>query len=219
MIRLRLLAMGVATLAVLATPASAQRCLGHATFSNQPVRVGVGAQFGDGVKGFGASLAVGAASGGFGSIGASTISYDGVSPTGTVFSIGGGGAFPLAPNDKASVCALAQFDLQSGPNLPTSLGTVEASARTIGIGAAIGGVAAEGDGIEFVPFASAAFVNLSATAKLSGFSASNDENFGLLGAGFGIVFARRVNLRAQLSYPVGLANAKVNGGIGLAVSF
>ena len=73
----------VCTCTLLPAAVGAQACVGAASFSSGPMRLGAGLTVGDGVKSYGAKFAVGEDAGPFGSASLSRAEYDGVSEAGS----------------------------------------------------------------------------------------------------------------------------------------
>src|SRR5690606_19016431 len=96
----------------------------------------------DGAKTYGAQVALGSASGSFVTAGLSAVDYDDIDEGGTVVSIAGGYAVEVGTTPGAAqFCPLVGFDRQTGPNIATTLGTIEVSGRGFAFGGSIGGIA------------------------------------------------------------------------------
>jgi hypothetical protein len=213
--RVSLAAVVVAALVVGSSESHAQLCLGAASFSAGPMRLGAAVNVGDQVKGYGAEFAVGQSKGAFGSVGVTSISYDGVSGNSTSFDVSAGYSVDTDSKGKAQFCPVAQFAHEKLPDFDE----FESSANSFGLGGALGGILSSSPSFDFVPFVSGMFVRSTVSASGGGFDASASENYGVLSMGAGFVMNHTVTLRPTASFPVGLEGAKPSFGLSLGFNF
>lgn len=208
--------------------ASAQRCLGTASFASGTIRAGMNAHWGEREKSVGAEIGVGRPGGLFGLIALDRMTFDGLSEGATLLGGTAGYAARLTNDDQVEVCAFASYAKQDGPNesLPVfapggGLGasTVEVSASIISYGIALGGVATATDALEFVPFASAVYTTVRSSVSFGGFPTSSTQNFTVVQAGFGYVIGRKATIRPAISYPFGVDGAKATYLVSVLVNF
>jgi hypothetical protein len=207
-------------LACVTAPAAAQRCLGTASFARGAVRPGVGIAFADQEKSLSASVSFGEPGGWFAGGSVGTAMYEGLSENGTTFGANLGYAIPVASGGGVELCPIAQYTHQSGPkvDLGFGLGTFDLSADAYAFGLAIGGVASGSEQFELVPFASAAYSSVSASASLGGASASATQRYTLLEAGVGFVIGGRTTFRPSVAYPLGIDGATAVLSLGVSVN-
>jgi hypothetical protein len=205
--------------AFVSTAAHAQACVGLAPFSSGPVRLDLGVALSDGVHGHGVGFAAGAASGPFASAGVSRVEYTDGTNAATSFDVAAGYSVDLAPKGAAQFCPIAQFTYQAGPDFDTGYGTASVSAHAVGLGGSFGGAVDVAPNFSLVPFAQAAYVLTGASASLAGYSASDNENHGEIGAGLGLVFNRVLTLQPAVSVPVGVSEGKATFQVSFALNF
>lgn len=217
--RLRSLLVALGVVALSAARLSAQACLGTAGFSSGPYRIGAGLSSADGVKSYGASMAMGAKAGPFAAGTLARVEYDGVDGSGTAVGINAGYAMDLNPTRTAQFCPLASFVYQSGPDF--DLGNVKGStsSRALGLGGAFGGTVPMTPALDFVPFAAASYVLARATATIGGTSDSNSRDYTEIDVGAGFVFNRTLTIRPSVAIPVGIDGAKSAFQLAFAFNF
>ena len=213
--RVSLGAVVVAAIVVGSSKSQAQLCLGAASFSAGPMRIGAAFDVGDQAKGYGAEFAVGRPKGAFGSAGVTSISYDGVSGNATSFNVSAGYSVDTDSKGKAQFCPVAQFAYEKQPDFDE----FESSVNSFGLGGALGGIMSSSPSFDFVPFVSGMFVRATISASGGGFSESDSENYGVLSIGAGFVMNHTVTLRPTASFPVGLEGAKPSFGLSLGFNF
>lgn len=183
------------------------------------MRLGAGATFGDNAKSYGAQFATGVPQGPFGSVGLSTVQYDGVSGSGAVVSASIGWSIDAAPSGNVQFCPLGGFSYQNGPNVSSSFGDISTSAHAIAVGGSFGGVAMTSPGLDFVPFAGFSYYLASGTASVGGFSSTSNQNYGELTIGSGFVMNHVLTIQPAVNIPVGLEDGKTSFSIALGFNF
>ena len=133
----------------------AQACVGAASFSSGPARLGAALTVADGAKSYGAQFGVGADAGPFGSASLSRAEYVGVSEAAVLLGLDAGYAIDLTPAKNMQFCPVASFAYQSGP---TPIGTISVSAHAIGFGGSFGGIVPMSPALDFVRFAGASYL-------------------------------------------------------------
>ncbi|MHB1299044.1 MAG: hypothetical protein ACYC0B_11000, partial [Gemmatimonadaceae bacterium] len=196
-----------------------QLCAGSTRFASGPVRVGAGASFTDGLRGFGAEIAVGRSRGAFGSVSLASLDYDDIDEGALGVTLGAGFSVPVNATGSIELCPTVAFSSQSGPEIDTGFGVAELSGRTFGIGASIGGVIASSSTLEVLPSISGSFLMPKVTLTYQGASESESEEYFALGVAVGFVINRTFNIRPSIALPVGLENSDPVFGIGLGANF
>jgi Outer membrane protein beta-barrel domain len=209
----------VCTCALLPAAVGAQACVGAASFSSGPMRLGAGLTISDGLKTYGAQFGVGAEVGPFGSASLSRAEYDNASEAGVVLGLNAGYAIDLTPTKNVQFCPVAGFAYQSGPNVQSTFGDVSASAHAIGFGGSFGGIVPMSPTFDFVPFAGASYLVSQTSVSIGGNSGSVSENHGEVNVGAGFVLNRTLTLQPSVSIPVGVDNAKTSFQIAFAFNF
>ena len=217
-----LLALGV--LALSATTMEAQTCYGNAPFSAGPVRIGAGLATSEGVKSYGASLAVGTNSGPFALGGVSRTEYSdldgsGLDGSGTSFGISAGYAIDLNPTKTMQVCPYADFDHESGPDIDVGLYTLSTSADAVGFGGSFGGAVRVGPTLDLVPFAGTTYFVSRAWGTLDGETNSESYRYGLIDVGAGFVINKVLTLQPAVSIPIGVEGAKSTFRLDVSYNF
>jgi hypothetical protein len=195
-------AVAAACLALSADSLRAQTCLGNASFTGAPVRLGAVLSFADGVKSYGAELGVGG-SGLFASAGVSLIDYDDIDESGTGIDVLGGYSLPIGTTGRAELCPIVAYSHQGGPNFDTPFGEIEFSGRSIGGGVALGGTYNSTPRLDLVPFAAAMYTSVKVKATFFDETDSETEGVTVLSGGVGFVVDRRLTIQPRISFPIG----------------
>lgn len=208
-----------------AAPIEAQICLGTPSFSAGPVRLGVGAEFGDDVSAFGGEIAAGQPAGAFGALRVSrlTLDFEGDSESASMVGVNVGYSIALNPANTLSLCPIAAFNYLSGPSFEAEGVSVDISSRAFGGGAAIGGSIVASPTMSLVPFASFAYFSETATVEASDGIDSIEEDvsdtYGVASLGAGFVFNKTITIRPSVAIPVGVEDGKASFAIALGFNF
>jgi len=217
--RIRLVAVLAGAVIIPLAKSQAQTCLGAASFSAGNMRLGAGVDVGDKSKAFSGDFAIGSTMGPFATAGLSTVQYDDVSGNGIGFNVNAGYAVKANATGTAQLCPIVGFSYQNAPDIESEFGSITSSYHAFVLGGALGGVASSSPGLDFVPFVSAGYVLSQASASVAGFSQSQNDNYGVIGLGAGLVFNRAVTIRPSVGIPVGLEGAKPRYGLSIGFSF
>jgi hypothetical protein len=184
--------------------ASAQTCLGTASFGAGLVRAGATFASLDGAKAYGGTVAVGAATGPFADLALARADYDDANASATAFSIGVGYAIEVVPGGRVQFCPRIAHVQQHGPDIDTGFGTLSTKLRASEIGASLGGLLSVSPRFDVVPFAGAAYVATRATLDFEqGGPESTTEDSGQLQLGAGLVLDHRLTLQPAVLIPLG----------------
>jgi hypothetical protein len=210
-----LLVAGLALVGI-ARGASAQSCMGTASFNSGAVRLGGGAFFAGEADTYGASAAYGS-NRLFGQLNFGRTSYDGVEGSSTVIGGGLGYRIPVASSRRVEVCPGVTISRSSGPEDEAS-GT-DAYATTFTGGAQMGMPIRHSDGLTFVPTAGLAVAHTSVelTSPLGDFNGS--ETYALLSVGTGLVLNSVITVQPLVTFPIGLDNADTSFGLTASMNF
>jgi hypothetical protein len=176
-----------------ASVASAQMCNGTAPFSAGKMRVGVGITFPDGFDQYDGEFAVGSASGLYGGVTASLLSF--ASESGTNIGFNGGKEMTIGTKKNVAMC----------PQLRAAFGSLpgDVSTTDFGAGVSFGTKMDASKSFDLIPFGGA-FLDRS-SVKVGGASGS-DTNLGLL-VGAGFVFNTKWSVRPMINIPLTADNA------------
>lgn len=218
---------GVIFLAILALSAhevSAQICTGSTPFANGPVRIGATLTTTDGATSYGGSLAVGASRGAFASAGFSLTDVDGIDDNVSEFGLTVGYAASLTPTHRAQICPMVHASYSSLPELTDGTFTADFSARTFGIGAAIGFVASESETLMLVPSVSGGVFSQRVSASFRDGAGgqlddSESDTYGVLGVGIGLILNRVAMIQPFASLPLGIEGSDAAFGVTVGFSF
>lgn len=214
-LRSLLIALGVVSFA--ATKMAAQTCVGAASYSSGPVRLGAGFATTDGAKSYGVTLGVGAKAGAFGSASVSRGEYSDIDASSTGVSLGVGYAMDIDP--AVQFCPVASFIHQSGPDIDFGSGTVTTTSHAFGLGGALGGLVPVTPTLDLVPFVSAAFLASHGSATYQGDTQSDSQNSGEIDLGAGFVINKTLTLQPAVAIPVGVDGAKSTFLLAFAFNF
>lgn len=218
MMRIGALLVAFGVLALSATRMEAQTCVGTASFSKGPVRLGAGLASTEGVKRYDVSMAAGAKAGPFASGTMSRAEYSDIDGSATVLGVGAGYAIDLNPAKTVQFCPLARFSHQSGPDIDFGTSTITTSFRSFGLGGSLGVVLPIGPTVDFVPFAGASYFVEHASASGGTFDPdTQDETKVNVGAGF--VVNKTLTLQPSVVIPVGNDGAKSVFQLAFAFNF
>jgi hypothetical protein len=197
-------AVAIAALAFAPAVASAQSCLGMASYANGSIQLGAGAQFDKDVTTYGAGIGIGAAKGGFinGLIGMAD--YDNTDESTTIFGVSGGWQLPVGTAATgAQFCPIASFQYASGPNNVTDPfgDEIDISGRDLAVGLAFGAPMTSGQALSVVPFGSVSYHNFSMTIDGGVLDGTEDDNYGQADLGVGFVANEWITVRPAVSIP------------------
>jgi hypothetical protein len=113
------------------------------------------------------------------------------------------------------VCALGGVNYTSGP----SLGIIDTTAVSAGIGASIGVAAVEGPSYSIVPAFGGGVTFAWITGRIAEVDDTEAETFGSIDLGVGFVFNRRVSVTPRIAFPIGRDSDDPVFAISLAVNF
>jgi hypothetical protein len=207
--------MATALVAGLAATADAQVCTGNAPFSAGRMRVGVGAEFPEGAKAYGAGLTVGHGSGMYFG-GAITRLDDSNGPASAMdftANIGYQMTFDAAPSLR--FCPNGHFGITNGPDA----GAVENSATHLGLGAAVGGVLSSSENLSIVPSLGMNWVHASYETSAGGGSTSVSDSWLEASLGAGFILNRDVTFAPMLRIPLNRDGAESTFGFTLSYNF
>jgi hypothetical protein len=184
--------------------ASAQACLGTASFGAGLVRAGATFASTNGATAYGGALAIGAPTGPFADASLSRASYDGATSDATSFTIGVGYAIEVTPTGRVQFCPRIAHLRLTGPDIDTVFGVVKQKHRASEVGASLGGVVPVSPRMEVVPFAGAAYVATRSTLDFEqGGAETGTDDSGELQLGAGLVLDRRLTLQPSVVFPLG----------------
>jgi hypothetical protein len=209
----RILAIAITMLATPLT-ANAQTCLGLASFSAGRVQLAASGDFGNDGKTFAASLAVGSATGPFAGVSVGTTSYDEIDENSTTLAAQFGWQAPLGTENRIELCPVVGAQYGFGPD---QLGS-DFSSWGVLFGLQLGISAGSSPDLRIVPTVGAAL----AYSKLDveGFlNFEEDETFGIITFGLGLVLNSRVSILPAVRIPAGLEGVDPNFGVMLGVNF
>jgi hypothetical protein len=211
----------VAALVLLAaSSASAQVCMGNASYSSGPMQVGGGFQSADQVMAYQMGLSMGRPQGLFGGAQLASVSYDGLDGNGTWAGLTGGYQIPVASVSGLQLCPVANLQMGWGPeDLVGPDDDLSQGRYSFGV---MGGMIANkaASNIKIIPTGGISWVR--ATYKVEGpggdFDAS--ENYFQIDLGVGFVFNSNLTLRPSVNVPVGREGDDENTfGLGLSYNF
>jgi hypothetical protein len=196
---------GLALVGVLAAvPAAvrAQTCVGMASFSSGPLRVGGGVGLANSVTNYNVNLNAGSQYGPFGGFSVGRSDFDGNANGATDVGLNGGYSFELNPQRTAKFCPIASFSYQSGPNRDPN---IDVSSRALSFGGSFGGLLHTQSTLTLAPFVSASFVDLRRTTRVgTGPSVALSDQYGLFTFGSGFVVNRILTIQPSIAFPVGV---------------
>jgi hypothetical protein len=208
-----------AALAGAATTASAQACLGFASFASGGVRVGANATFDDNVTTLGPNLAFGApASGPFAGVGVDFADYDGTEEGAVIVRGQVGTQTRFAPTSRAQFCPVASVAYRSGPNTD-GRPDVNQSGLAFDAGVSLGAPLALSTGVDLVPFGGVALSHQRATREVGDVDRTTSETGATIDLGAGLVFARRFTTRLGVAVPVGFEGQDPRFNFGFGINF
>jgi hypothetical protein len=196
-----------------------QTCVGGASYSSGPVRIGAGLEVQDQAKSYGAALGLGSPVGPFGSVSLSRTEYDNIENASNTLGVTGGYAVDINPPKTVQFCPVAGFAYMNGPTIASTFGDIDVSAHAVSFGGAIGGVATSTPTFAFVPYGGASYVISRATASLAGTSGSDSQDYTLVEIGAGFVINHTLTIRPAALVPVGLNGGKTSFDISVSFNF
>lgn len=198
----------VVTSALVGSTAGAQICNGFTSFAAAPLRLDVGANFGDGATQFGAGVNFGRAQGAFGGVNAGFTTYDGDGDNSTEIGANIGYQIPVGTTRRAQLCPLAQG---------TASFIEGANGQQLQLGGRLGGQVTMTPTTMLVPYAGLdlAYSRIS----IDDFDESFTDTYGILSLGAGLVLNQRFTIRPQVEIPLGLDDADARFGITVGIGF
>jgi hypothetical protein len=207
-----------ALVAGVATTAEAQLCAGSAPFSAGRTRVGVGAEFPEGAKMYGAGLTWSHQSGAYigGQFG--RVDFNGAPESANDFSANLGYEMSLDLPAKMRFCPTGHFGMSKGPEA----GNSEESSTHYGLGGTVGGVLSSSENLAIVPSLGINWVHYTFKTTTTGGGGGTTEVSdswmeATLGAGF--VINRDVTFSPMLRIPLNQDGAESRFGFTLSYNF
>jgi hypothetical protein len=197
----------------------AQVCQGTAALAAGPIRLGGDYTSGDGWKGYGLEMGVGAKDGVYAEANVSRSEFSDIDGSGKGVGLGAGYAINVNPAHTVQFCPLVSAAFQSGPDIDYGNSTIETSIRAFGFGGTLGGAVPVTSTLDLVPFAGALFVTERLSATLDGTSDSQSANSGLLDVGAGFVINKTLTLLPSVSVPFGIDGGKSSFELAISLNF
>ena len=200
-----------------ATSAEAQTCIGHPSFAAGSIQLGGGVEFADDLTTLGVGVNFGRQQGLFGgaSIGRASLDDDAldIDESATIVGLNLGYQTTIMRTGRTQFCPYGDVVLQFGPSAPG----IDVSGQLITFGGRLGGTFTGGPNLEVVPTAGLAL----AIARVE-FDFEDNQGFddidesetgGMLDAGVGFVFNRRIGILPYLRIPLGFDNSDTAFGL------
>jgi hypothetical protein len=202
-----------ALVAGVATTADAQLCTGSAPFSAGRMRVGVGAEFPEGAKTYGAGLTWSHNSGAY--LGGTVGRLDDNTSTVSAMDYAANLGYEMSFDSKFRFCPTGHFGMTKGPNA----GTTEISATHYGLGGSIGRVLSSSDDMAIVPSLGVNWVHSSVETTTGPNSTTVSDSWmeATLGAGF--IINRDVTFAPMVRIPLNQDGAESSFGFSLSYNF
>jgi hypothetical protein len=196
---------------VAASSASAQVCMGSASFSSGPMQVGGGFQSTDDVMVYQAGFAMGRPQGMFGGAQLASVSYDGADENGKWAGLTGGYQIPVAAVSGLQLCPVANYQMGWGPG-----DDISQSRASLGV---MGGMVANKAGkIQIIPSGGLSWAR--STLKIDALDFDESEDYFQIDLGIGFVFNSNLTLRPNVNVPFGQEGDEENTfGLGLSYNF
>jgi hypothetical protein len=211
----RRILIATALVASVAATADAQLCAGAAPFSAGRMRAGVGAEFPEGAKAYGAGLTWSHGSGAY--IGGAVSRLDDNNSTASAMdyaaNLGYEMSFDAAP--RLRFCPIGHFGMSKGPDA----GNVKNSTTHYGLGGTFGRVLSTSDNMTFVPSLGVKWVHASAKTTSGNTSTTVSDSWmeAILGAGF--ILNRDVTFAPMVRIPLNQDGAESTFGFSLSYNF
>jgi hypothetical protein len=183
-------------LLLVATPASAQLCLGAPTFRTAPYQVGIAAAFTEGARGVEGTFAGGGESV-FAGAGVSVVNFTDVDVRAAGVSAFVGAEVATDRQNRVLLCPVVQLGFVAGPDL----GPVEVSSMTLQGGASIGVIAVENGDAMVVPFFGLAALYQRVKTEIGDVENSASDTGGVANLGVGFIVNRTVGITPSLAIP------------------
>jgi hypothetical protein len=197
----------------------AQSCLGTASFTAGPARLGVAGAFPEGAKEFGGQLAYGQVNGGFGAVSVARATANDADVSSMTYGVTGGYQLNLGQRGGAQLCPVGGLSYSTTDEVEFLGSSIDASARTFQAGLAVGAPLNAGATAQLVPFGSLSLANTSATVTVDGEDSSNDETYGVMQLGAGLVLGRAITVQPSVSIPLGLEDADAVFSVAMGFNF
>jgi hypothetical protein len=205
-----------------ASTAVAQSCVGLSSFAAGPIRLDAGISTGNDVTTFLGGVSAGAPNGPFGSVHVISYKPEDIDERSTGFSLSGGWEFELsrsaASAPRISLCPVVGFQRVSESEEVEGI-EVEGTARNFQLGIALGTTIGTTSALRFAPFGALSFNRLSAEVEGGGFSFEEDEDYGTIDLGIGILVSRIFTIRPMVTIPVGLEESDPTFGVSVHLNF
>jgi hypothetical protein len=183
-------------LLLVATPASAQLCLGAPTFRTAPYQVGIAAAFTEGARGVEGTFAGGGESV-FAGAGVSVVNFTDVDVRAAGVSAFVGAEVATDRQNRVLLCPVVQLGFVAGPDL----GPVDVSSMTLQGGASIGVIAVENGDAMVVPFFGLAALYQRVKTEIGDVENSASDTGGVASLGVGFIVNRTVGITPSLAIP------------------
>jgi hypothetical protein len=204
-----------ASLSLLPSALSAQRCLGNASFADRRAHVGADAAFSPDGRSVGGALAFGFPRGPFASVGFGTTHNDDLDDDATLFTATAGVGIPLGPTAKTQLCPFISAVVVNGVELPFG---ERLSSQAFGFGASVGRTLNPTATLEVVPSVAGALVTQQITVySTPGGTLSITDSHHAVSFGAGLVLAKVITVRPFTTLT--FAEGETNSSYGLHVSF
>ncbi len=203
---------------VAASSASAQVCMGSASYSSGPMQVGGGFQSADQVMAYNAAFSIGRAQGLFGGASVTSVSYDGLESNGTWVGLNGGYQVSIASVAGLQLCPVASLQRGFGPDEIVDADEDLTQGRySFGI---MGGKVAGGTtSMKVIPTAGVSWARSTFTVEGPGGEFDMSENYFMADLGLGLVFNSAFTIRPNVNIPMGREDNETTFGLGLSYNF
>ena len=204
-----------ASLSVLPSTLTAQRCMGNASFADRRAHVGADAAFSPDGRSVTGGLAFGFPRGPFASVGFGATHNDDLDDDARLFTATAGVGIPLGPTAKTQICPFISAAVVNDVALRFA---ERLSSQTFGFGASVGRTLTADATLEVVPSVAVALVTHQVTIHSTpGGTVSITDSHHLVSFGLGMVFAKAITFRpfSTLTF----AEGETNSSYGLHVSF
>lgn len=211
---MRLMACVLLLTLVAAKPASAQICLGAATFRDAPYQAAVAASFTEGVREVEGSFAGGGESV-FAGAGVSVVRFTPGNERTAGVSAFAGAEFATDQGDRVLLCPVVRLGFLAGPDF----GPVDVSSVALQGGASVGVIASQQGDLMVVPFFGLSAVYQRVSTDVGGIESSASDTGGVADLGVGLIFNRTVAITPLVSIPFSAGGSDAVFTIRLSFNF
>jgi hypothetical protein len=198
----------------------AQTCLGRPSLAVSRVNIGLGGQFTDGVKGFGADLTFGNATA-FLLAGATRVTIDDTDLGATSIDALAGLTITPSTSSSLQICPVVGGGVGIGPDFTFDDGfdLYDVTTRSVAVngGLALGGVVSLSPGLSVVPHVSGGIQYLRVTLSDGFDDVSDSDTGGFVGGGLSLLFSEVFAIRTAVSVPVGFDSQDPTFTVGFSV--